>query len=97
MVKNYFETVIGVAIAGISIGIGAILVSSAYRGGKAGVARLELEKAKVERGYVPQERDLNENGLLERFYEVNGEKYFLEIDGKNLEETLREEMVRCLQ
>jgi hypothetical protein len=32
--------------------------------------------------------DINRNGKRECFLEVNGEKYFLSIDGKNIEDTL---------
>ena len=35
------------------------------------LAELEVEKSRAERGYVLQERDLNENGVPERFIEVN--------------------------
>ena len=63
---------------------------SLYIDGRKKVAGIGLEKAKVEREYVLQERDLNNNGSPERFYEIDGKRVFLSIDGKNLEDTLRE-------
>ncbi|MCH7568867.1 MAG: hypothetical protein IIA87_05595 [Nanoarchaeota archaeon] len=52
------------------------------------LAELEVEKSRAERGYVLQERDLNGNGVPERFFEIEGIRYFLEIDGENLYDTL---------
>jgi len=48
---------------------------------------IEVERAKA--GYVLQERDLNYNNKPEKFYEINGNKHFSEIDGKNLERSLK--------
>ena len=73
--------------AGLSATIG---VSATYLGVKERIARLELEKTKVENGYVLQQRDLNNNGAPEGFYEIDGMKFFLTIDGKNLEDALKE-------
>jgi hypothetical protein len=39
--------------------------------------------------YAQQERDLNGNGVLEKFYEIEGRKDFVEIDGKRLEDSLQ--------
>jgi len=49
---------------------------------------VQLERVKQE--YVLQEKDLNGDGKTERFYEIEGTKYFSDIDGKNLENFLRE-------
>jgi hypothetical protein len=38
--------------------------------------------------YEEQPRDLNNNGLDEKFVEINGKKYFSVIDGETLEEKL---------
>jgi len=38
--------------------------------------------------YYMDQRDLNGNGIPEIFYEIDGEKYFLSIDGKILERDL---------
>jgi len=54
------------------------------------LAELEVEKSRAERGYVLRERDLNGNGVPERFIEIEGVKYFLEIDGENLYDALKE-------
>ena len=85
------KTFIGIGVGALIAGVGmAIAVGVVYTGNRADVVQAELGNARVERGYVLQERDLNNNGLPERFYLVDGNKYFLEIDGKNLEGTLRE-------
>lgn len=36
-----------------------------------------------------QSKDLNNNGIPEVFYEIEGKKYFLSIDGKSIEDTFR--------
>ncbi len=50
----------------------------------------ESEAAKAQPQYELQVRDLNGNGIPEKFYEVNGKKVFVEIDGKSVEDTIRE-------
>jgi hypothetical protein len=47
------------------------------------------EARKIEQGYVPQRRDLNEDGRPEQFIDVDEVRYFQTIDGKNLEDELR--------
>ncbi len=81
---------LGTAIIAIAIGGAAVLGISVYQLSKIDIARIELEKAKVERGYVLHERDLNNNGLPEKFYVIDGRKAFLSIDGKNLENKLKQ-------
>lgn len=81
---------IGAGIGALIAGVGVAIAVGVYSSGRENIAEMQLEKARVERGYVLQERDLNNNGLPERFYQVDGKKYFLEIDGENLEGTLRE-------
>ncbi len=49
-------------------------------------AELEMLKARPQHELIVQ--DLNGDGNPERFYEINGKKFFLEIDGKNLEDNL---------
>lgn len=66
------------------------MVVGVYMEGKEDVARLDLEKAVLERGYSVQERDLNRDGPPERVFEVDGKKYFLAVDGKNVEDTIGE-------
>lgn len=52
-------------------------------------AAISLEKARIEKGYIYREQDLNNNGVPEKFYEIDGRKYFLEIDGQRLEDKLK--------
>ena len=54
------------------------------------VKKFELEITRVQKGYTSQERDLNMNKLPELFYEFEGRKCFISIDGKNLETVLKE-------
>lgn len=51
---------------------------------------MELERAKVQSAYVLQEKDLNGNGIPKRFFERDGKKCFVSINGKDLESTLKE-------
>ncbi len=46
------------------------------------------KEAKIEREYVLQEMDLNDDGLPEKFYEIGGKKAFISIDGKSIEDYL---------
>ena len=50
----------------------------------------ELEMKRIEKGYSVQEKDLNNNGMPETFYEINNRKYFSRIDGQDLEESLKQ-------
>ncbi len=50
--------------------------------------RAESEAMKPDLRYELITKNLNCNGKPEKFYEINGKKYFLEIDGKNLESRL---------
>jgi hypothetical protein len=80
---------IGIGIGALMAGIGVAIALGVSGSSRESIAQAQLEKARVERGYVLQERDLNGNGLPERFFEIEGRKYFLAIDGKNLEDTLK--------
>lgn len=73
----------------IMLGILGMAGFGTYTYSRKELSELELEKARAEKGYVIQERDLNGNGLSERFYEIDGKKSFLSIDGKNLEDSLQ--------
>ena len=78
------------ACVGEGIGIGAVILSLAFgiRNCK-GPTRNDVEMKKARVRYVLQEKDLNNNGQIEKFYEINGQKYFSVIDGKNLEDWLK--------
>ena len=81
--KSDAATIVAVGIAILTTGLGIGGCNMLLNKGEA-----EKERAKI--GYAIQERDLNGNGINEQFYEINGKKYFLKIDGKNLESTLNE-------
>ena len=49
------------------------------------VERYNVGKPKI-KDYKWAEKDLNGDGIKEKFYNIDGEKYFYEIDGKNLED-----------
>ncbi len=72
---------------GMGVGIAFFALSfpiTGYLQSQKEIRMIELEKAKVEKGYVLQERDLNGNNIPEKFYEIDGNKSFLSIDGKIL-------------
>ncbi len=48
------------------------------------------ERANTERRSVIYERDLNGNETPERFYEIDGKKVFLSVDGRDVEDILNE-------
>lgn len=66
----------------------AYLCINLYYGRKAEQTILETEKIRVEKGYLLCREDLNQNGIPEEFYEINGERVFLSIDGKPLDKSL---------
>ena len=69
-----------------------ILIATVVLGGTGGYWIYKKAKAidTAKQEFVLQERDLNSNKLTEQFYEINGKKCFLKIDGRNLESTLNE-------
>lgn len=73
----------------LAAGAVAIIGLGIYRASRENIEQLQLEKARTEKGYILQVRDLNGNGLPERFFEVDGKKYFLAVDGTNLTDTLK--------
>jgi len=87
--KNKVTESTGTGIAAISACIISVIGLGYYFDYKIDLAKIDLEKAKIERGITLQERDLNGNGIPEKFYEIDGKRYFLEIDGKNIEDTLK--------
>ncbi len=50
--------------------------------------RAQTEQIDMEARFL-QKRDLNGNGIPEIFYEINGNKYFKEIDGTPIEHSLQ--------
>ena len=74
----------------IGFGIAGSGIFTFYSLGNTRMAKIELEKARLEKEYVLQERDLNGNGIPERFYEIGGSKVFLSYDGVNIESKLKE-------
>jgi hypothetical protein len=51
--------------------------------------KIDLEKARIERGYNLYERDLNGNGVPDKFYMIGGKPAFVEVDGKPVVENPR--------
>lgn len=54
-----------------------------------GLRKTQQELEAVRQSYVLQERDFNSNGLPERFYDINGKKAFVSIDGETIDNLLR--------
>lgn len=72
------------------LGMGMIFACSLiYLENQRNYAKYELEKSLAAKGYVLQKKDLNANGKPELFYEINGKKCFVEVDGKSIEDTLK--------
>ncbi len=68
----------------------AVVSYFAIVGGIAGISYLQDRKKYLERiENTPRhnliEKDINNNSIPEKFYMINGQKVFLEVDGKNLE------------
>ncbi len=81
MIRNYEPLAWTLGIVG---GIGFIYSYAMYGD------KQEVELQKVKNNYHELiVQDLNADGIPEKFYEINGHKVFLEIDGKNLESTLK--------
>ena len=66
-------------ITGLSIVFGG---GSAYLNQRAGAINCQ------EKTIYFYKKDLNKNGIPEQFYEIEGQKYFSKIDGKNVEDLL---------
>ncbi len=73
----------------VAFGVAGVIGTIAYTDANRDNRRAEIEIAKARPQYELIVQNLNGNGVPEKFYEVNGRKFFLEIDGKNLEDTLR--------
>ena len=71
-----------------ALGVVGVVGALVYDNVRTNEIKFEAFRAQPQYELVVQ--DLNGNGTPEKFYEVNGKKFFLEIDGKNLEDTLRE-------
>ena len=71
--------VFGVSLA--MIGIPGIYAICAYK-------NKAPETAKAQPQYELRVQDLNGNGIPEKFYEIDGKRVFLEIDGKSIENTV---------
>ena len=44
-----------------------------------------VEKERIRKGYVIQERNVIGNLTPEKFYEISGKRFYIEIDGKPVE------------
>jgi len=69
---------LAVTIIPLLLGLGGYGVYNAHKES----GERELEKARIQHGYVLYERNLNENTIPEKFYMINGKPAFIEIDGK---------------
>ena len=72
------------AIVGVAV---AYFGAMAYIDKEDSIFEMERAKAQPKKIII---QDLNRNNIPEKFYDINGKKFFLEIDGKNLEDVLRE-------
>jgi hypothetical protein len=82
MGKRILDTLVGIVTAGPILFSGPFLLKSCAER-IYGHYRNSLNSSRIET------RDLNGNGLLEKFMDFEGNRYFLEIDGKNVQEYLQ--------
>ena len=88
-----YETTITIAIAGVAVALATIGPSLYSIVQKNKNRKIDPNKSNylekglgkdTKFGYL-REKDLNNNGLPERYVEIEGVKYFLMIDGKDIE------------
>jgi hypothetical protein len=91
MTEKWYTSVFATHL-GQGIGIGAIILCSAFGlhlCDSPNSRDIELERVKNQKQiYILHEKDLNGNQSSEIYLELEGKKYFSDIDGKNLEATL---------
>lgn len=51
---------------------------------------IKAENERLRNLYTVQEKDLNGNGIPEIFLDIDGKKYFYSVDGKSIEDKLKE-------
>jgi len=81
-----FARYIGVG-AGIAIAVPAIIFAMDTWGGP---NEKQMREIRLKYGYDLLTKDLNGNGKPEIFYVIEGERYFLEIDGEPAESYLEQ-------
>ena len=79
--ENLFGALIGAFILG-SIGTWTYNMYSTYR-------ETETQKARIQAGLELKVGDFNGNQTLDKYYEIDGQKVPIEIDGKPLAECLK--------
>ena len=70
--NKYFNGLLGVLCI---VGLGYALLTSGHK--------KPVKNREIIKSYQWAEKDLNGDGIKEKFYNIDGEKYFYEIDGKN--------------
>ena len=92
MTEKWNNSAIGYGLGwgAVGLGCGAVILSTTIGISKLkGPTENDIEMARAMAGYTLQEKDINRNGQVEKFYEINGQKYFSVIDGKDIENSLR--------
>lgn len=89
LIKYMAEWYKGEFAIGMSIAAVALATSLGTGGCKYLRSMAKARDANTARLSSPMQRDLNGNNMLEKYIEINGIKYFSEIDGKNLEDSLK--------
>jgi hypothetical protein len=62
----------------------AVLIASSLM-----IGGYQIHKIDTKKDFQIKIQDINQNEIPEVFYEIKGNKYFLSIDGKNLEKELK--------
>ncbi len=75
------EHIFTAIILGGGLMLGGILVFGAY----AKHLNTEVQKAKIQAGLELKVGDYNGNNILDKFYEIEGKKVPVEVDGRDVE------------
>jgi len=86
MSLDYFDLGIGLGVGLAVTALASSVPIGMYLEGQKAIKREELEKAKIERGLVIQERNVIGSDISDKFYEIDGKQVYLEIDGKPIEQ-----------
>jgi len=78
MERNIYTVIIGAFILG-GIGTWSCRIYSTYQ-------QAQAEKARIKAGLELKVGDYNGNQILDKFYEINGQKVPVEVDGKPVAE-----------
>ena len=84
----------GISMIGLTVMMAGVLSVMAYSVGMTRREKVralaEVEKARIEAGLELKIGDYNGNQVLDKFYEIDGQKVPLEVDGKSIDDYFRQ-------